>query len=187
MSFKSSEVSHVWYFSSWFGDLEVHFGGLGCTAKQETPDKWSLALWKPSVENFPAQLLFIFITLQLKMTFPPANAYFLVLIKYGALECILHWMESKLTEDWGHLPMPCIWGLIFHKRSQSVKEADAVENCLKKTLLFPETRSHTRVQLLLINVSVSLLSHLAYHAMDLHCQCSLCGSQPPCPKVKHLY
>lgn len=185
MSFKSSEVNHVWYFSSWFDDLEI-FGGLGCTVKQETSDKWSPALWKPSVDNFPAQVLF---TLVLKMTFPPANAYFLVLIKYGALECMLHWLESKLAENWGHVTSPCIWCLIFHKRPQCWGSWWGWK-LLKENTLFPETGSHIRVQLLLINFSVSLLSHLAYHAVDLHCQRSLalqCGSQPLCPKVRHLY
>lgn len=165
-----------------------HLHGLGSTGKQETPIKWSLALWKPSVDNFPGQLLFIFINLLLKMTFPPENTYFLVLIKYAALGCILQCFESKLTDNWVHVTIPCIWCLIFHKRFQGAEEADAVESCLKKMFsLFFLKLGHIRIQLLLINFSVSLLSHLAYHMMDLNCQCTCyfalhCGSQQLCPQ-----
>lgn len=111
-----------------------HFDGLGCTGKQKILIKWSLALWMPSVDNFPGQLLFIFITLLLKMTFPPENMCFLVLIKSGALGCILQCFESKLTDNWGHDTISCIWCLIFPKTFKSVEEADDVGSCLKKTL-----------------------------------------------------
>lgn len=39
----------------------------------------------------------------LKMTFPAENTYFLVLIKLGALGCILQYFESKLTDNGVHV------------------------------------------------------------------------------------
>lgn len=88
-------------------------------------------------------------------------------VRYHPLHLVSHFSQ-KIQKCWGSW-----WGWKLFK-----------ENIFT---LLPETGSHIRIQLLLINSSVSLLSHLAYHMMDLNCQCTCdftlrCGSQQLCPQ-----
>lgn len=162
-----------------------HFGRLGFTGKQETPMKWSLALWKSTVDNFLAHIYHTASKNDLstkKYIFSSAYKMWGTGV-YPAVFCIntdrqlspcyrpLHLVSHfsrKTQKCWGS----CWCGKLF-KENTSTR--------------FPETGSHIRIQLPLINFSVSLLSHLACHMMDLNCQCTCyfvlhCGSQQLCPQ-----